>query len=320
LGVFSRRAAGISALLSAAASPVQALDIQFDYSFDTNNFFVGHLDRQAVLEAAAHVFESRLKDVLTGITPSGSNTWNAIFERPDTGASQSVVNPTIPAGVLRVYAGGRLLPGNTLGIGGTGGFSVSGTQAFVDTVRARGQAGALLATSKTDFGPWGGSITFDLDASWYFDPDPLTLEVFPGQNDFYSVAVHELAHLLGFGTSDSWRTFVSGSVFTGPVSRAENGGVNVPLSAEGGHWADGTMDRVATPVMLALQETAMDPSLLQGTRKYFTELDYAGLDDLGWQVAVPEPGVGGLLAVGGAMALGWRRRGARRENGMPAAG
>lgn len=201
-----------------------------------------------------------------------------------------------------------MIAGSTLGIGGPGGFSAGGTAAFLNTVRARGQSGALLANDPTDFGPWGGSITFDTDAAWYFDPDPLTLEVFPGQNDFYSVAVHELAHLLGIGTAPSWDTFVSGSVFTGTASRAENGGFNVPLSGDTGHWADGTTDRVATPMTLALQETAMDPSLLQGTRKYFTELDYAGLDDLGWQVAVPEPGVAGLLAAGGVMLLGWRRR------------
>ena len=32
------------------------------------------------------------------------------------------------------------------------------------------------------------------------------------------------------------------------------------------------------------QEAAMDPTLSAGTRKYFTELDWAGLADVGWEV------------------------------------
>lgn len=99
--VFSRRTAVAAALLLAGTLPGRALDIQFDYSFDTNNFFVGHLDRQMVLEAAAQVFESRLTDALTGITPGGGNTWTARFDRPDTGAEATAVNPTIAPGVLR---------------------------------------------------------------------------------------------------------------------------------------------------------------------------------------------------------------------------
>ncbi len=310
MSVFPLRTRALAALLLLAPLPLRALDIQFDYSFDSNNFFVGHLDRQAVLEAAAQVFESRLTDALTGIAPTVSNTWKANFPRPDTGVATSVAGPAIPAGVLRVYAGGRVIAGSTLGIGGPGGFSVKGSQSFVDAVRARGQAGALPATGKTDFGPWGGAITFDSDAAWYFDPNPLTLESFGTQNDFYSVAVHELAHLLGFGAASSWDMFVSGAGFTGSASRAAHGGANVPLSAEDDHWADGTISTVATPLVLGLQPAAMTPSLFQGTRKYFTELDFAGLDDLGWQVAVPEPGALALLAVGSVLALGRRRRAA----------
>lgn len=64
----------------------------------------------------------------------------------------------------------------------------------------------------------------------------------------------------------------------------------------------------------------MDPSILLGTRKEFTELDYAGLSDLGWQLApVPEPAtVVGLSAVGLAGAWGVRRRAAAQAP-VPAA-
>jgi hypothetical protein len=33
------------------------------------------------------------------------------------------------------------------------------------------------------------------------------------------------------------------------------------------------------------QEAAMDPSITVGTRKLFTDLDYAGLADVGWETA-----------------------------------
>jgi hypothetical protein len=42
----------------------------------------------------------------------------------------------------------------------------------------------------------------------------------------------------------------------------------------------------------APQETAMDPTLTQGTRKFFTALDAAAMQDIGWTV-IALPGVNG---------------------------
>ena len=285
----------------AAAQPT----IVFDYSLDTNNFFgaVGSAQRLTLGTAAVRL-TSRLTDTLTAITPSGVNTWDAVFPNPATGSTQTITNLTIPQNTIRVYAGGRVLGGSTLGFGGPGGFSASGdSQAFFDAVVGRGQAGALVApASRTDFGPWGGAITFDNSAgrNWNFG---LTAPS-GSQADFLSVAEHELGHLLGFGTSDSFRNRAVGTTFTGPLSTTLNGGVNPSVTADKGHWAEGTS--------YLGQETAMDPSILLGTRKEFTELDYAGLSDLGWQLApVPEPAtVVGLSAVGLAGAWGVRRRAA----------
>jgi hypothetical protein len=49
------------------------------------------------------------------------------------------------------------------------------------------------------------------------------------------------------------------------------------------HW-DST---VTSTVGGASQYAAMGPSLSTGTRKRFTILDFAGMDDLGWDLAVP---------------------------------
>ncbi|MEI6862328.1 MAG: PEP-CTERM sorting domain-containing protein [Verrucomicrobiota bacterium] len=56
----------------------------------------------------------------------------------------------------------------------------------------------------------------------------------------------------------------------------------------------------------------MDPSLTVGSRKFFTTLDFAGLQDIGWQLsAIPEPSTLVWAAVAGALGVGWRRRSRR---------
>jgi hypothetical protein len=295
--------AACGALASLSLPALAAIDIQFDYTFDTGSFFVGHPERQSVLEAAAVTFESRITDNLTAITPGGSNSWSPLFPHPSTGEIISVDNPTIAAGVIRVYVGAQNLSGGTLGSGGPGGFNASGNAAFFNNLSLRGQV-----SGTTDFGPWGGSVTFDNDASWYFDSNVATNESFGAMNDFYSVALHELAHLLGMGTADSWDNLITGNNFTGAASMAENGGLAVPLTTpDHGHWANGTQSEVLWPMVINPQEAAMDPSIFVGTRKYFTELDFAGLDDIGWQV-IPEPTSAMLIGTAGALVMARRRR------------
>ena len=98
----------------------------------------------------------------------------------------------------------------------------------------------------------------------------------PDENDFFTVVLHEMAHVLGFGRAPSWQTFVDSArgVFTGPAARLEYDG-DVPLDPELIHWADGTLDDD--------DATLMDPTYPPGTRIDFpTRLDWAGLDDIGW--------------------------------------
>ncbi|MFM9960123.1 MAG: ELWxxDGT repeat protein [Planctomycetaceae bacterium] len=261
--------------------------VVIDYSFDTDNFF----DTQAkkdLLQTVADSLASRLEDNLLAITPGPTgfgfdNTWDAIFDHPATGLDVSITDMMVPANTIILYAGGRDLPGSTVGQGGPGGFSSSGTTEFNETVEARGQAGALLAT-ETDFSLWGGAITFDTANAWHFGLTTDGLD--SNETDFFSVAQHEIGHLLGIGTARSWRNQVSGSVFTGEESAFLFDGF-VPLFGDLSHWAEGTTSdgQIAT----------MNPVLLNGTRALFTGLDFAALTDIGWEVA-PE-GDGGLPSV-----------------------
>lgn len=274
--------------------------IVIDYSLDANNFFpVGSTQRNTLASAAA-ALSSRLTDTLTAIAPSGGNTWTASFPNPATGATVNLTDQTIATNVIRVYAGGRELGGTTLGVGGPGGFGASGnSQAFFDSL-GRGQYDIFsAANTRTDFASWGGAITFDaVGTNWNFALTNPTA----GQNDFYSVALHELGHLLGFGTADSFQNLVPvGTTFLGPASTLLNGGVNPQVTGDLGHWASGTT--------YLGQQVAMSPSITTGTRKVFTELDFAGLKDMGWQVTpVPEPTSVLGLAVAGLAAWRVRRR------------
>ena len=286
------------------SQPASAISIIFDYSYDTSGFFTGaNASRQTLLNQAASEFTTRIQDNLTAITSSGGNSYNANFSNPTTGALVTLNNYSVADNALIVYVGAQNLGAGTLGEGGPGGYSASGTSSFINSLN-RGQTGASSNPS-TDFGPWGGAITFnDAQSNWYFGSnDPVQGS---GLFDFYSVAVHELGHVLGFGTANSFANLVGGSGFTGSASDALYGGV-VPL-ADSGHWQQG----LNSTVNGVSQGVAMDPSIEADKRKHFTELDFAALKDAGWQIsaptAVPVPAAAWLFASGIAGLFGYARR------------
>ncbi len=296
-----------ASLLLSTAVPAGAINIVLDYTYDTQNFFgAGNPDgaaagaqAKAALEAAAQYFTDLLEDEFTAImNPPQYNSqafngqvtwdWSRNFTHPGTGGTATESGP-IAANEYRVYAGGRSLTGNTLGRGGPGGFSWSSspsggftqqeineiqaiTDQFESDVETRGQG--------TGWSRWGGSITFDNDSSpdWHYDhtTEPTGFNT----DDFFSVALHELGHALGMGTSSQWNGFLSGGNFTGANAVASFGG---PVPADTGHWDEGVTSVVYGTS--TSQEAAMDPTLLGGTRKLWTDLDAAAMRDLGWEVA-----------------------------------
>lgn len=262
-----------------------SVQILFDYSHDTNGFFTQHPEAKAILQEAAGDLTSRLSTStpLLAIASSGSNSWTAKpFDPAYPAQTLSIPNLSVPKDSLVVFVGGSNLPtGGELGLGGPGGFVDSGDPAFLATVQSRGQTG---------FAPWGGSISFDISPgdNWYFGTSP---SVPQGQADFFSVATHELGHILGIGTSSQWRSLVQSGSFIGSHAEAAYNHKPVPLDQSepqdrNGHWANGVMSNVPDG---SAQQAAMDPSIPSGARDYFTALDYAGLQDLGWQVLAGNP-------------------------------
>ncbi len=267
---------GQSSVATIANQPVQgALRIRFDYSLDTAGFFNDPV-RRDLLQRAADSITSKLSDTLTAIAPSGINSWTARFQDPSTGINTTRVNMSLPANEILVFAGGRAMPTGQLGFAHRGGTSSSGdSQAFVDNVSSRGQAGAL-SSPPTDFGPWGGSLALSTSANWHFGSTTSGLD--SNEFDFMTVAQHELLHILGFGTSESFDAKISGSGFTGANAVAVAGVSPVPLADP---------DHLPSSVGAGAIQSIMSPGTTIGLRKSVTRLDLAVLQDIGWQLLVP---------------------------------
>ncbi len=239
---------------------VPAVNIVVDYSFDASGFFAD-ATRRAVVEQAAADLGARLDTPLAAIDPGG-NSWAEVFTNPATGGTGRVGNAALPANTLVVYVGARELGGTTVGAGGPGSFSASG--ALVSLLSTRAPNGVVS---------WGGSVAFDGNTNWFFGTSAAGIG--RAQTDFYSVAVHELGHVLGIGTSARWSAQSTGGTFVGPNAVAAYGGP-VPLAAGGAHWRDG--------VTLNGQPASLDPTTTNGVRVPFSALDFAALEDLGWTV------------------------------------
>jgi len=273
-----------------------SVTIELDYSLDTQGFF-SNPNRRAVMDFVADYMSDLLLDDFAAITPSGPNTWTAMITSPGEGTPTNLFDLTIPADTIRVYVGGRDLGPTTLGVGGAGGYSASGSQVFLDSIEGRGQPGAIGPdASKTDYGLWGGAITFNTTKNWYAG---ITDDGLISQNDLLSVAFHEMVHVLGFTIGvPSFANLLAGTEFMGPRVMAESDSGSVFVGAgDMSHWASGTTDNG--------QETAMDPTLTVGTRKLLTRLDLAALDDIGWELApVQWGGAGPTVSWQGVVATG----------------
>jgi len=302
-------------------------------------------DLSAVIQPSLGAVSTDIFTGTNGST-SVTADWFLTFHNPTTGSTVTLSTFTFAANSITIYAGASHLAGATLGEGGSGGagFNLSGSisseaawpgavanlQAASNTVLTRSSGpvigslsgnttvGSTTASYQLDYGALIGAITFDDDTDnngagdnvtalnnyWHFDH---TTSVAAGKNDFYSVALHELVHALGIGSSDTWQGLASGTTWTGANAIALNGGTGANLlSLDGGHLASSFMSTRLTMFGGGVQEVALDPSITTGTRKYLTEMDAAFLRDLGY-AAIPEPSSAFFLAAG-TLILGLRRR------------
>ena len=131
-----------------------------------------------MLQLAGQITASRLEDGLAAITPGAGSDWVATVPDPGSGATLTLSDLNIPADTLLVFAGGRDFGGTVVSEGGYGGWGGTGSSDWLGLVAARGKAGAL-ASPPTAFGPWGGSVSFNTTATWFFNPSPGSAKIAP---------------------------------------------------------------------------------------------------------------------------------------------
>lgn len=287
-------------------------------------------------------------DMIDGVNGSTTVTYDfdVNYTNPTTGAPVTLSSVGdlsgggLGVGEIRVFVGVRQLTGTTLGQGGPGVLglaagatgvlpelpgAVTAANASASATYGRGDGPTIgnltgdLAgsTVDVDFGSTVGNLWFDSDTNndtiedfdaWHFDH---TLAVAAGKNDFYSVALHEIIHAVGYGTSDSWDALVSGTDWLGPNAIALMGSGVGLISGDGAHIASGVMS--SSLFDGSSQESLLSPSIVTGTRKYITALDVAVLQDIGFAnasapAAIPEPGSLAFCAVGSLLLIGRHRR------------
>jgi hypothetical protein len=267
---------------------VHALTIQIDYTYDTTNFFNTQPKRDAI-EAVAKFYGNLIQDHLLRIDAAEypGCSWTAKPTHPATGATISIPNLIVPADTIIVYVGARDLGGSTAGLAGPGGWAGSSTNpGWFPLLRARGSAGAANETQslRTDFAPWGGSMAFDIDSTWNFSQSQNT-----SGTDFIPIALHEMGHVLGIGTADSWFNKISSTVFTGGASTRSYGS-NPPLSGTGHFGGTGTTSRSFGSFNVThgtTRQVLMLPTLIDDNKNLVvaSDLDLAALVDIGWQIS-----------------------------------
>jgi hypothetical protein len=95
-------------------SEARAITIQFDYTYDTNNFFSANPNAKTDLDAVAQFYNRYLSDSLDAITPTGTNGnyWRAYCPNPSSTDNNKLLyldNLTVAQNTLIVYVGGLLL-------------------------------------------------------------------------------------------------------------------------------------------------------------------------------------------------------------------
>ncbi|MEM6883717.1 MAG: matrixin family metalloprotease [Verrucomicrobiota bacterium] len=292
---------------------LMSLEIQIDYTYDTNNFFNTD-EKRAAIEAVADFYGDMISETLLRIDPADftSASWTPSITHPSTGASIDLTElSVVPENVIIVYVGSRELGGSTAGQAGPGGFSASGiSSAWFERIRGRGSAGAAVSdpAARTDFSLWGGSIAFDIESttpdterSWNFSQSSNA-----SGTEFISVALHEMGHVLGLGTAHSWNNLISAGTFTGSAAAQSFG---TAPAADAFHFQGslnselfgsfGVMHGNSRPVLML-------PSFTDTGSNFdvITDLDLAAMVDIGWELA-PNTQFSASQLSPGAVTLNW---------------
>jgi hypothetical protein len=240
------------------------LRIEIDTRFDTYGWVTD--ERRAVIEQAAAAWGRLLDDDFPTV-PAGSRLLVRDPESPEAPGVPLTLDGPIDDIVVFVAAAA---------FDGRGGVSASSfPTATLDTGDVELDAALTERYDGEHFQPWTGWISFDVAERWFADETPAFDDDLPGDHfDLYSTALHELGHVLGFGSSAAFVDLVDNAgAFAGP-SATRIFGDAVPLANDAAHFPDDLRFEGERPLM--------DVSDPEGARFTPTALDLAVPEDLGY--------------------------------------
>jgi Ca2+-binding RTX toxin-like protein len=285
------------------------MKIEFDYRFDTNNFF-NTPEKRAALEYAGNIWSNALKDDFEAI-PAGATFTTT---NPTNGQNETIVLEREIDDLIIFVGGGSLENGENIS---TANLEINDyrlkacactacannstkivnlsqpgildaeniihtdsklAQAQVNGADLQGDLFQRRIASNfrdtgvvTDFEPWAGTISFNPSNSinWNFDLENTNSSTV----DFISVALHEIGHILGIGVAPIFDALAEGGTFKGVNALAVNNGSAIPLENDLSHVAEG----------FAGNSVLLDP-LLNENRNLPSDFDLAILADLGYEI------------------------------------
>ena len=279
-----------------------AIDIIFDYTYDTTNWFGD--EQRYIMDQAAYAFESRL----------GGETFGSLIPS-DYGSSLdgrlSASNP-VGGGTLNISFGSITTDGITFGsentitifpgAGAASGSTLAWASGWTNPI-ASGDPWYDYVNDTRDtssnYDSVGGTISVNHSYDWYFDTDLTDFDNTTNKFDFYSTMVHEIGHLMGFrDQSDAWDVLYDDATNTwiGYEGKTANSGNPIPMdSASKSHFNKSLLD---SSHVVCKCHPVMDVSSGTNERASFSELDFAVLKDIGYSisatpVATAAAGVGG---------------------------
>jgi len=237
-----------------------AFQIKFDYRFDHTGFFSDPV-RRAALDAVGAIWENVIQDEFTDVPAGATFT----VQDPSRRAALETVTLTEAIVDVLIFVGGGDLSG-PLAVGGYDGVDLAG-----DIYEQRVSPDFRGTGAVTNFEPWAGTISFDTGIDWSFD---LTEPIPFGLYDFFTVALHEIGHVLGFGTAPAFDNLIINHLFSGANARTVNNGRGIPVTNNGGHVVEG----------FAGDSVLLDPNVMSGMRLLPSVVDLAMLADIGYEI------------------------------------
>jgi len=312
--------------------PTWGLTIKVDYRFDSSGFF-NNPQARAAIEAVAARWSRIIDQPLAAVNSVDDNLDRRFaLKDPSTGkliqissAAGADTDFLVSSGAPRAdqYWNGIEVEGDTyllfvgarnlapLALAGPMGGGTNFDPVFeeVDGLLNRGfnpdpKFGSLNVL--------GGVVAFDTGTDWHFNP----LEV-PGDGkiDFYSIALHEVGHCFGIGSTEvvEWDALITDWRYLGvnavSAYQADNGlgAMSLPIAGiihgrPDYHWKDGEIESMIFPYGDPNYLSTVGPGVLQEVlmsatveftdqvrRKEITNVEVGALKDLGWSVIDSDP-------------------------------